>query len=90
MFDESRTNESNTSLNEREITAQSVVPRRYVRVKSKPQWMRNNEYVFSQVKIPDWKSNAKYIQSLTTTVFGKGDGKTISDALIEIITESAE
>ena len=68
MFDESRTTESNTSLNEREITAQSVVPRRYVRVKSKPQWMRNNEYVFSQVKIPDWKSNAKYTQSLTTTV----------------------
>ena len=46
--------------------------------------------IFSQVKIPDWKSNAKYIQSLTTTVFGKGEGKTISDSLIKIITESAE
>ena len=52
--------------------------------------MRNNEYVFSQSKILDWKSNAKYIQSLTTTVFGIGDGKTISDILIKIITESAE
>ena len=103
MFDESvpRTIESNISLNEREITIQSpegsdsdnepsVVPRRSVRVKSKPQWMRNNEYVFSQVKIPDWKSRAEYLQSLTTTVFKDVDGKTISDALIKIITESAE
>ena len=103
MFDESvpRTIESNISLNEREITIQSpegsdsdnepsVVPRRSVRVKSKPQWMRNNEYVFSQVKIPDWKSRAEYLQSLTTTFFKDVDGKTISDALIKIITESAK
>ena len=47
MFDESRTTESNTSLNERERTAQSVVQRRSVRVKSKSQCMRNNEYIFT-------------------------------------------
>lgn len=74
----SSVNESNNDEIEREIAIQSpnqntqgsdssFIPRRSVRVKSKPQWMKNDQYVYSQVYQPDWKSRAEYLQSLMST-----------------------
>lgn len=70
-FHRSSVNESNNDDIEREIAIQSsnqntqgydsyFIPRRSVSVKSKPQWMKNDQYVYSQVHQPVWKSRAEY------------------------------
>lgn len=63
-----------------------------MRVKSKPQWMKNDQYEFSQLYQPDWKSRAEYLQSLMSTAAFKDvdHSRIISDALINIITKSSD
>lgn len=101
-YHRSSVNESNNDEIEREIAIQSpnqitqgsdssFIPRRSVRVKSKPQWMKNDQYVFSQIHQPDWKSRAEYLHSLmSTAAFKDVDSRVISDALINIITKSSD
>lgn len=62
-----------------------------MRVNSKPQWMKNDQYVFSEVYQPDWKSRAEYLQSLmSTAAFKDVDSRVVSDALINTIAKSSD
>lgn len=101
-YHRSSVNESNNDELEREIAIQSpnqitqgsdssFIPRRSVRVKSTPKWMKNDQYVFSQIHQPDWKSRAEYLQSLmSTAAFKDVESRVLSDALINIITKSSD
>lgn len=53
--------------------------------------MKNDQYVFSQIHQPDWKSRAEYLQSLmSTAAFKDVESRVLSDALINIITKSSD
>lgn len=101
-FHRSSVYESNNDEIEMEIAIQfhnqntqgsdnSFIPRRSVRVRSTPKWMKNDQYVFSQIHQPDWKSRAEYLQSLmSTAAFKDVESRVLSDALINIITKSSD